>query len=58
MNICNNKDYYSFETEGTPDEWRTMMDVNVIGLCLCTREAVLSMRQRGVDDGHIIHISR
>lgn len=35
-----------------------MLDVNVIALCLCTKEAVSSMRQRGVDDGQIIHISR
>ena len=34
------------------------MDVNVIGLCLCTRETVASMRERKVDDGQIIHISR
>nr|CAD7453794.1 unnamed protein product [Timema tahoe] len=33
------------------------MDVNVIGLSICTREAVKSMRERGVDDGHIININ-
>ncbi|XP_042216547.1 dehydrogenase/reductase SDR family member 11-like isoform X2 [Homarus americanus] len=43
--------------EGTPQEWREMLDVNVVGLCLCTREAVASMRERNVVDGHIIHIS-
>ncbi|KAG7171920.1 Dehydrogenase/reductase SDR family member 11-like 1, partial [Homarus americanus] len=32
--------------EGTPQEWREMLDVNVVGLCLCTREAVASMRHR------------
>ena len=32
--------------------------VNVMALCLCTREAVTSMRTRGVDDGHIININR
>lgn len=45
-------------TEGTPTEWRQMMDVNVVGLCLCTRESIASMRERGVDDGHVIHIGR
>ena len=35
-----------------------MLDVNVIALCLCTKEAVASMRERGVDDGQIIHIGR
>ncbi|KAG7169337.1 dehydrogenase/reductase SDR family member 11-like [Homarus americanus] len=43
--------------EGTPEEWREMLDVNVVGLCLCTREAVASMRENNVDDGQIIHIS-
>lgn len=43
--------------EGTTEEWREMLDVNVVGLCLCTREAVKSMQERKVDDGHIIHIS-
>ncbi|CAL4154388.1 unnamed protein product [Meganyctiphanes norvegica] len=43
--------------EGTPDQWREMMNVNVVGLCLCTREAVASMRARGVDDGQIIHVN-
>ncbi|XP_050723081.1 dehydrogenase/reductase SDR family member 11-like [Eriocheir sinensis] len=43
--------------EGSPKEWREMMDLNVVALCLCTRESIASMRERGVDDGHIIHIS-
>ncbi|MPD06916.1 Dehydrogenase/reductase SDR family member 11 [Portunus trituberculatus] len=44
-------------TEGTPEDWRKILDLNVVALCLCTREAVASMKERGVD-GHIIHISR
>lgn len=43
--------------EGTPEDWRKMLDLNVVALCLCTRETVKSMRERGVDDGHIIHIN-
>ncbi|CAL4127279.1 unnamed protein product, partial [Meganyctiphanes norvegica] len=43
--------------EGTPDEWREMLDVNIVSLCLCTKEAVRSMRERGVNDGQVIHIS-
>ena len=38
--------------------WRNMMDVNVLALCLCTKLAVASMRERGVNDGQIIHIGR
>ena len=44
--------------EASVSGWKNMMDVNVIALCLCTKESVNSMRQRGVDDGQIIHISR
>jgi hypothetical protein len=32
--------------------------INVLGLCICSREAVKSMRERGVDDGHIVLMSR
>jgi len=34
-----------------------MLDVNVIGLSNCTREAIASMKERKVDDGQIVHIS-
>ncbi|XP_049855912.1 farnesol dehydrogenase-like [Schistocerca gregaria] len=32
------------------------LDVNVLGLSICTREAVQDMLSRGVDDGFIVHI--
>ena len=41
--------------EGSVDEWREMLDVNVLGLCICTREALADMRARG-GRGQIIHI--
>lgn len=41
---------------GDTEEWREMLEVNVLALCVCTREAVAQMRQRG-DDGHVIHVS-
>ena len=34
------------------------MDVNVMGLSVCTQQALESMKERGVDDGHVIHINR
>lgn len=36
--------------------WREMVEVNLLGLCMCTREAVQDMQRRGTD-GHVIHIS-
>lgn len=43
--------------ESRVDEaWREMLEVNVLALCVCTREAVRDMRERG-DVGHVIHVS-
>jgi len=41
---------------GRTEHWREMLEVNVLGLCICTREAIQDMRRRG-DDGHVIHVS-
>lgn len=35
-----------------------LLQVNVIGLSVCAREAYQSMKERNVDDGHIININR
>ncbi|MBT9312528.1 SDR family NAD(P)-dependent oxidoreductase [Leptothoe kymatousa] len=43
-------------TRGDTEKWRETLDVNVIALCICTREAVKLMRQWGDDQGHILHI--
>ncbi|XP_046996817.1 dehydrogenase/reductase SDR family member 11-like [Schistocerca americana] len=43
-------------TTGQTAEWQHTLDVNVLGLSVCTREAVQSMLDRGVDDGFVIHI--
>jgi NADP-dependent 3-hydroxy acid dehydrogenase YdfG len=42
---------------GSTESWREMLEVNVLALCICTREAIADMRRRGVDDGYIIHVS-
>ena len=43
---------------GSTEELKKMLDVNVLGLSVCTIQAVQSMKEREVDDGHIIHINR
>lgn len=40
---------------GETEAWREMLEVNVLALCICTREAVKDMSDR--NQGHIIHIS-
>ena len=42
--------------DGETEPWREMLEVNVLGLCICTREAIADMRAQG-DRGDIIHIS-
>lgn len=42
--------------EGKTEDFRHMLDVNVLGLTICTREAVKQMKERKVDDGHIFQI--
>ncbi|XP_028320377.1 dehydrogenase/reductase SDR family member 11-like [Gouania willdenowi] len=42
---------------GQTSGWKNMIDVNILGLSICTREAYQSMKERNIDDGHIIHIN-
>lgn len=41
---------------GKTEAWREMLEVNVLALCVCTREAIQDMQRQG-DSGHIVHIS-
>lgn len=41
---------------GDTEAWREMLEVNVLALCICTREAIQAMRASGTN-GHIVHIS-
>nr|CAD7428618.1 unnamed protein product [Timema monikensis] len=45
--------YRNGKTEG----WEKQIDLGIIGVSICTREAIKSMRERQVDDGHIININ-
>lgn len=41
---------------GTTEDWREMLEVNVLALAICTREAASRLVQSG-KPGHILHIS-
>ncbi|MEM8810044.1 MAG: SDR family NAD(P)-dependent oxidoreductase [Cyanobacteria bacterium P01_G01_bin.38] len=43
-------------TTGTTAAWRETLEVNVLALSICTREAIKLMRANG-DRGHVVHIS-
>ncbi|XP_025415414.1 dehydrogenase/reductase SDR family member 11-like [Sipha flava] len=43
--------------DGTVSEWKKILDVNVIALSVCSREAVKSMTSRNLENAHIIHLS-
>ncbi|XP_069683513.1 farnesol dehydrogenase-like [Periplaneta americana] len=57
--LVNNAGVASFNTliDGPVENWRKIYDLNVLALCMCTKEALQSMKEKGVDDGHIIHIN-
>ncbi|XP_044926240.1 dehydrogenase/reductase SDR family member 11 isoform X1 [Mustela putorius furo] len=42
---------------GSTSGWKDMFNVNVLGLSICAQEAYQSMKERKVDDGHIININ-
>ena len=41
---------------GTTDDWKSILDVNVVGLSICAREAFKSMKEKGTDDGYIVNV--
>lgn len=43
-------------SSGETERWREMLEVNVLGLCIATREALQDMDRRGVA-GHVVHVS-
>ncbi|ESO07102.1 hypothetical protein HELRODRAFT_76698 [Helobdella robusta] len=38
------------------ENWKDILDVNVLALCICTRESIKQMKKRKIDDGFIINI--
>jgi NAD(P)-dependent dehydrogenase (short-subunit alcohol dehydrogenase family) len=51
-------DNFLYSTDGPTENWRKIIYLNVLGLSVCTKAALQSMKERGVNDGHIIHINR
>jgi len=43
--------------EGTVDQWRQMLNVNVVGLTQCTQLALKSMLKHKIDDGTIVLVN-
>jgi len=43
--------------QGDPKAWKHMFDVNVLGAAFVTQEAIKSMQDRDVNDGHIVFIN-
>ncbi|XP_077999767.1 dehydrogenase/reductase SDR family member 11-like [Glandiceps talaboti] len=59
VDICINNAGLAFPEKllcGDTEKWREMFEVNVLGLSICTREAIKSMKERGIDDGYVINI--
>jgi NADP-dependent 3-hydroxy acid dehydrogenase YdfG len=47
-------------TSGATEHWREMLELNVLALCICTREAVSDMLRRGDVEGYggqVIHVA-
>ncbi|KAF5288870.1 hypothetical protein FQA39_LY03749 [Lamprigera yunnana] len=42
--------------QGNSEFWKTTFDINVLALCIATREALKSMKENDIN-GHIIHIN-
>ncbi|XP_077996483.1 dehydrogenase/reductase SDR family member 11-like [Glandiceps talaboti] len=60
VDVCINNaglSHISSLLDGKTEDWREMLDVNILALCICTREAVKQMREKNTEEGHIIHIS-
>ena len=41
---------------GATEDWRTVLDTNIVGLSICAREGFKSMKAKGADDGYIVNV--
>ncbi|KAJ8913708.1 hypothetical protein NQ315_007425 [Exocentrus adspersus] len=42
---------------GNIEDWKRILDTNVLGLAVASREALRIMQETGIDDGHIVNIN-
>ena len=49
--------YWLCFTDLDVKSFKEVIDTNVMGLTICTQQALKLMKESGVDDGHIIHIN-
>ena len=50
------KGTYTLLTDGKTEDWKSVFDLNVLGLCIATREAIKVMKENKIN-GHIIHVN-
>lgn len=50
--------YIRYEPVGDYCSCIPVAQVNVLGLCVCTREFMTQLKERGVNDGHIFLLNR
>ncbi|XP_054708053.1 dehydrogenase/reductase SDR family member 11-like isoform X3 [Uloborus diversus] len=60
IDVCINNAGFSHSSTlltGEMSQWREMLEVNILALCMCSKEAVKLMKEKNIDDGQIIQIS-
>jgi len=60
VDVCVNNAGFSYEgslLEGSVDQWKTMLSVNVLAAAHCSQLAVRSVRMRDVADGQVVNIN-
>ncbi|XP_055344654.1 dehydrogenase/reductase SDR family member 11-like [Paramacrobiotus metropolitanus] len=57
--LVNNAGIAKYDTlvSGRTEKWREMFEINVLGLCICAREALKLMQKYNITDGNIVNIN-
>lgn len=42
--------------EGNPEDWKLVLDTNVLGLCMCSKQVLKPLKENN-ERGHIVHIN-